>query len=74
MAQKSPTRNNRIDALKRKNEALRGAIRTLRKEYHADIAQRQVQYRVRIQRLAATIRHLTAENHRLRGELKRRNK
>jgi hypothetical protein len=30
--------------------------------------------RVRIQRLAATVRRLTAENHRLRGELKRHSK
>jgi hypothetical protein len=74
VAQKSLTRDDRIYALKRQNEALKGAIRTLRKEYRADTAQRQAQYRARIQRLAATVRRLTAENHRLRGELKRRSK
>jgi hypothetical protein len=71
VAQGCLTRDDRIYRFKRENEALKRAIRTLRKEYRADTAQRQAQYRATIQRLAATIRRLTAENHRLRGELKR---
>ena len=47
VAQKRLTLEDRVDRLKGRNEALKVTIWTVRKEYRADAAQRQEQYRVR---------------------------